>query len=233
MPPLALCYSAAAMILLAKPLARVLLASVAALTAVALAQQPKPDPNESPKMSDQERAQVVQLLKDTEKEFLDSVEKLTDEQWNFKPAPVNGRERWSIAECAEHIMLSESAIFGRAQAALASPVNPDWQTKTAGKTQLLLRILPDRSGKATAPEAIQPKSKLTRAEIIDRYKEARAKTLKFAETTDLDLKNHTAEHPFAIFGTLNAFNWLIYVPLHNGRHNQQIAEVKTYPGYPK
>ena len=189
-------------------------------------------PAASPKMTDAERAKAVQLLKDTRQEFLDYVEKLTDEQWSFKPAPVDGRERWSIAECAEHIMLSEALIFGRVEAALAAPVNPDWQTKTAKKTEILLRYLPDRSGKATAPEAIQPKSKLTRAEIMARYKELRAKTLKFAETTDLDLKSHTQDNPFPVFGTLNAYQWLIYVPLHNNRHDQQIAEVKTYPGYP-
>jgi len=188
---------------------------------------------QSPQMTDQERARARLLLMTSEREFLDDVEKLTDEQWSFKPAPVDGRERWSIAECAEHIMLAEAAIFGRVEAALAAPANPDWQTKTAKKTELLLKVLPDRSGKATAPEAITPKSKLTRAEIMSRYKELRAKTIKFAETTDAPLKEHTMDNPFPVFGTLNAYQWLIYVPLHNIRHNAQIQEVKTYPGYPK
>jgi hypothetical protein len=48
----------------------------------------------------------------------------------------------------------------------------------------------------------------------------------------LALKEHTADHPFAVFGTLNAYQWLIYIPLHNIRHNQQIAEVKASAGYP-
>jgi hypothetical protein len=184
-------------------------------------------------MTTEERTHVIQLLKDSEKEFLASTEKLTDEQWNFKSPPINGRERWSIAECAEHIMLSEAAIFGRVQAALASPVNPNWEAKTAKKTEFLERILPDRSGKATAPEAITPKSNVTRAEIMARYKELRAKTIKFAETTDANLKEHTADNPFPAIGTLNAYQWLIYVPLHNIRHNLQLNEVKTYEGYPK
>jgi len=186
-----------------------------------------------PRMTKEEREHVVKLLKDSEKEFLASTENLTDAQWNFKSPPINGRERWSIAECAEHIMLAEAAIFGRVQAALAAPVNPDWEAKTAKKTEFLERILPDRSGKATAPEAITPKSNVTRAEIMARYKELRAKTIKFAETTDLPLKEHTVDNPFPVIGTLNAYQWLIYVPLHNIRHNLQLNEVKTYEGYPK
>jgi hypothetical protein len=32
---------------------------------------------------------------------------------------------------------------------------------------------------------------------------------------------------------LNAYQWLIYLPLHTERHDKQIAEVKASPGYPK
>src|SRR5579871_4550184 len=75
----------------------------------------KPSPQASPKMTPEERAQAIKLLKDSEKQFLDLVENVTDAQWNYKHEPINGRDRWSIAECAEHIMLSEAAIFGRVE----------------------------------------------------------------------------------------------------------------------
>jgi hypothetical protein len=185
----------------------------------------------SPQMTDQERGRARLLLMSSQKEFLDDVEKLTDEQWNFKPAPVNGRERWSIAQVAEHIMLAEATIFGQVEAAMAKPAEPDWFNLTDKKTLVLLKALPDRSHQAEAPAVIQPKSNLTRAEIMTRYKELRAKTIKFADTTDAPLKEHITNNPF--FGPLNAYQWLIYVPLHNLRHNKQIEEVKTYPGYPK
>ena len=67
--------------------------------------------------------------------------------------------------------------------------------------------------------------------MLTRFKEARAKTLKFAQDTDIALKEHMLEHPFPIFGTLNAYDWLIYIPLHNIRHNQQIAAVKASSGF--
>jgi hypothetical protein len=48
----------------------------------------------------------------------------------------------------------------------------------------------------------------------------------------VELKQYTVEHPFPVFGTLNAYQWLIYVPLHTMRHDKQIAEVKATAGYP-
>jgi hypothetical protein len=35
------------------------------------------------------------------------------------------------------------------------------------------------------------------------------------------------------FGPLNGYPWLLYIPLHNLRHNLQIAEVKTAGDYPR
>ena len=69
--------------------------------------------------------------------------------------------------------------------------------------------------------------------MIAKYKEARGKTLKFAEETQLPLKSYTRDHPFPVFGTLNAYQWLVYIPLHNIRHNQQIAEVMANANCPK
>lgn len=180
------------------------------------------------KMTSEERAKVIKYLKDSQKEFLDAVEKVSDAQWNYKQSP----ERWSVGETAEHIALSEGLIFGASQRALESPANPDWEAKTKGKTEFLEKILVDRSRKAAAPEALVPSGK-SRAEIIKLFKDGRAKTLKFAEETQLPLKEHTVDHPFPVFNTLNAYQWLIYVPLHNLRHNLQILEVKASEGYPK
>jgi hypothetical protein len=185
-------------------------------------------PAADPALTTQERAQLVKLLKDSQQEFLQAVSKLSDEQWKWKPAP----ERWSVAECSEHIVLSEGALFGKAQEAIKNPPNPDWETKTKGKTEFLLQVMAPRLGKAQAPEEIQPQGKMTRSEIMATFAEVRARTLQFVEETQVPLKEHTAEHPFPIFNTLNAYQWLLYIPLHNMRHDKQIEEVKNTAGFP-
>jgi uncharacterized damage-inducible protein DinB len=181
-----------------------------------------------PHMTAEERSKVVALLKQSQEELLAAVEGLTDQQWNYKPGP----DRWSIGETAEHILLAEGMLFGSVKKALDSSPNPDWEAKTARKAAFIERVMTDRSRKAQAPEAIKPTG-MSRAQILERYKAVRAQTLKFAESTDLPIKEHTSEHPFPVFNTLNAYDWLLYIPLHNLRHNMQIAEVKASPGYPK
>lgn len=181
-----------------------------------------------PTMTPDERAHVIKLLEDSRAEFLSAVEKVSEVQWKWKAAP----DRWSVGETAEHILLAEALLFSKVTQALAAPVNPDWEKATAGKTAFLERVMVDRRNKASAPEAIRPQG-LSKDEVIRRYKEERGKTIQFAEGTQAALKEHTTEHPFKVFGTLNAYQWLIYIPLHNLRHDQQISEVQSTPGYPK
>jgi hypothetical protein len=182
-----------------------------------------------PALSAEERARVIKLLVDSHRELLEAVEKLTDAQWNYKASPL----RWSVGQVVEHIALSEGLLFSAVEQALAAKPNPDWEAKTTGKAEFIERVMPDRSRRAQAPEVIRPGGKLTRAEVMTRLKEGRAKTLKFIEQTRLPMKQHTLDHPFPVFGTLNAYQWLIYIPLHNIRHNKQVAEVIADPGFPK
>lgn len=182
------------------------------------------------KLTPDEKAKAIKALHDSQNELMGYIEKLSDEQWNFRPVPF----KWTVGETAEHIALSEGLLFGAVQQAIATPINPDWETKTANKEALLDNLLAGRKGKANAPEPIQPlKRKMSRAEIMTMLKDGRAKTLKFTEQTDVPLKAHTFDHPFPVFGTLNAYQWLLYIPAHNLRHNKQIAEIIGNPAFPK
>jgi hypothetical protein len=182
-----------------------------------------------PVLTQPERDHAIHLLRDSQTEFLNLTSGLSESQWTYKPAP----DRWSVGETAEHIVMAEALLFSKLEEAMANPPNPDWEAKTAGKTEFIEQVMPDRSHKAQAPEPIQPHGKWTEEETIARYKEVRARALKLISETDAPLKSHTSQHPASVFGTLNAYQWLIYIPLHNVRHNQQIAEVKNSPGFPK
>src|SRR5499427_184353 len=125
-----------------------------------------------------ERAHLIKLLQDSQKEYLSYVENVSEAQWNWKP----GQHRWSVGETAEHILLAEGRLFSAMELAVAAPPNPDWEKSTAGKAKLLERALLDRSHKAVSPESIRPQG-LSKAEVIRRFKEARAKTIKFVQDT--------------------------------------------------
>src|SRR5216684_1224789 len=125
---------------------------------------------EDPSFTPQERANVIQLLKDSRKETIDAVKDLTDEQWKWKPAP----DRWSVGEVAEHIVLAEASQFANVKKAIASPPDPAWEAKTKGKTETLVAVLAPRLGKAQAPEAIVPRGGMTLVEVKDRFAKQRA-----------------------------------------------------------
>ncbi len=179
-------------------------------------------------ISAEERMKVIGYLEESRKEFLAAIDGVTEEQWKWKPAP----ERWSVGETAEHIVLAEALLFGNVQKAITSAPNAAWEEKTKGKTEFIERVMAPRLGKATAPEPIVPSGKMTQAQVRETFLKQRAEIEKFAKATEVALKEHTAEHPFPVFGTLSAYQWLIYVPLHTERHDKQIAEVKTTAGYP-
>jgi hypothetical protein len=183
-------------------------------------------PAQDARMTATERAELVERLQKTETELLEMVTGVTDAQWAFKPAP----ERWSIGEVVEHIVLAEALMFDTAVQSLDRPENPAWDA-TLVKTETLRRALPNRSRRVDAPAAIRPKQALSRADLMARFAEQRKRALAYVRDADRPVKAHTAPNPF--FGDLNAHQWLLYIPLHNERHNQQIAEVKTSPGYPR
>lgn len=56
--------------------------------------------------ADKEKA--LQLLETRKKMVLDATKDLSPVQWNFKSAP----DRWSVAECMEHIAAAEDFIRG-------------------------------------------------------------------------------------------------------------------------
>jgi hypothetical protein len=178
------------------------------------------------KMTAAERAEIIELLQQSERELMQAIDGLNDQQWAYKPGP----DRWSVAEVMEHIVLADALLFETAVKSLDAAANVKWET-TLSKTDLIRRAIPDRSRKVDAPAAIRPKEAMSRAQLLARFKEQRSRVSAYVRDTDKPLKAHTSANPF--FGDLNAHQWLIYIPLHHLRHNQQILEVKASPGYPR
>jgi uncharacterized damage-inducible protein DinB len=175
-----------------------------------------------------ERDRAMSHLHATRKVFLDSIAGLSDVQWNFKPSP----ERWSVAECAEHIAVSEDSIFDLLKQVMKSPAAPDKQAAAKGKDELIQRAVPDRSVKAQAPEFLQPKRRWPDREVlIAHFKQSRDRNIAYIQTTDDDLRNHFMEHP--LLKTIDAYQIMLLISAHCERHTAQINEVKADPNFPK
>ena len=176
-----------------------------------------------------ERDFAMSHLHASRKMFLDSVADLTPEQWNFKAAP----DRWSIAECAEHITISEDVIFGLIQnKIMKSPATPEKRAEVKGKDDAVVKMVPDHSQKFTAPEMIQPKKRWPEPDaMIAHFKQTRDSHIDYVEKTQDDLRDHFEKHP--AMGLLDGYQWILLMSGHTERHTEQINEVKADPKYPK
>ncbi|MGA8762162.1 MAG: DinB family protein [Candidatus Sulfotelmatobacter sp.] len=177
----------------------------------------------------QEREAAIKQFQTTRDNFLKSIAGLSQKQWTFKSAP----DRWSVAEVAEHITISESTIFGLVQnQIMQSPAAPDKRDQVKGKDEIVLEKVPDRSHKVQAPEFLRPTGRWpTEADLTKAFEDSRATTIEYVRTTNDDLRDHFLDHP--VLGTLDGYQWLLLISAHSARHTAQIEEVKADPNFPK
>ncbi len=180
-------------------------------------------------ITSEERDAALKSLQATHDAFLASIAGLSEKQWRFKPAP----DRWSAAEVSEHIAVAESSIFGIVrQKFMAGPAMPEKRAAVKVTDEQVLKMVPDRTHKAQAPEFLRPTGRwANREEVTHAFEEARKATMDYVRTTQDDLRDHFGPHP--VFGLLDSYQWILFISAHSERHTKQIEEVKADPNFPK
>jgi hypothetical protein len=126
-------------------------------------------------LSQGERDFAMSNLHATRKMLLDSIAGLSEAQWRFKPAP----DRWSVAEVAEHIVLTEDRLFGFVKKVLDSPVVPHRKVDCAEDEEFFKRLV-DRTTKVKNPPPLTPTGKwATHEELANAFKERRDRTIEY------------------------------------------------------
>lgn len=168
-------------------------------------------------MAPQERNEIVHNLERSREEFLEAVAGLTDEQAKMKPGP----ERWSVLECVEHVAFVEERFLGW----LDQAEKLDARRMDREKELRLMAMIPDRSVRVKAPEAVIPTGQYTTLEdATARFKAMRARSIQFAEKPG-DLYCLASEHPR--WGPVNGVELLIIIAGHSRRHGEQIREIRA------
>jgi DinB superfamily len=174
--------------------------------------------------ADKEKALAV--LETSKKGVLDATRGLSEAQWNFKAAP----DKWSVAECAEHIAAAEDFIRGIVvENVMKAPAAPD---RDIAKIDAgILAMVPDRTNKIQAPDPLQPTNRSGSPEgSLKHFVESRATTEEFLRKTP-DLRGHAAENPMG--GKWDAYEFILLIAAHSERHTKQIDEVKANENFPK
>ena len=173
-----------------------------------------------------EKDRAVQYLDKTKQGVLDATKGLSEAQWNFKAGP----DRWSIAQCVEHIAAAEDYIRGLVvEKVMAAPAVPGRDLKKTDDS--VIAMIPDRSQKAQAPEPLVPTNRYGSPEAsLKHFEASRATTVEFLRTTP-GLRDHAMDSPM---GTkLDGYQFVLLIAAHSERHTKQILEVKADPNYPK
>ncbi len=172
-------------------------------------------------LTPEERSAAVDELEASRRRLLVSLENLSEEEWGRRPSP----DRWSIAECAEHITAAELPLARFfATAALLHPSEEE-RREIRGKDDFVRCFLRDRSQRGEAPERIRPKGRFTtREETIRTFEERRAANISYVRETSEPLRERFAPHPFA--GVLDGSQWVLTLAAHTDRHAAQIEEIR-------
>ena len=158
-----------------------------------------------------DKDKALAYLESTKKGVLDESKGLSGAQWNFKAAP----DKWSVAECVEHIAAAEDFIRGMAvDKAMKAPAAPD---RDIAKIDAgIMAMIPDRSQKAQAPDQLKPTNRFGSPEgSLKHFAESRTATENFLKDTP-DLRAHAADR-----------NWTPTSGYCSSRHTASVTPSKS------
>ena len=146
-----------------------------------------------------EREFASNLFSTSANDLQAAVKGLSTSQLNFKGSP----ESWSIAECTEHIALSEINFDGMIQGVLQTDADPSKRTDVKMTDEQVINMLEDRTNKVKTQKPFEPTGKFGSQEAtLTAFLDKRNEHIKFVESTDADLRNRYQQLPF---GTIDAY----------------------------
>ncbi len=159
--------------------------------------------------------------------------RLTPSQLNWKPSA----ERWSVAQCFEHLMTTNKGYLPEIERVLAGHKTTLWQRMPLvpgmfGK--LLIKSLdPASTRKLKAPKNFQPAQSNISASIIDDFVAQQSQVVeKIKATEDLDLEKIVITSPVAAVVTYSLMDAYRIIVVHEERHFQQAERVMAESAFP-
>jgi hypothetical protein len=178
-------------------------------------------------LTEKERAYLLDYFKTTKDRLLNNVKGLSEDQLNFKPDP----ERWSVAECIEHITVTENTNMDRIMEVLKTDADPSDRSKITVTDEVVLKRYTDRSSKRKTGETLIPTNRFGSYEAtLKAFVEKRNSNIDFISKTQDDLRNRITTFSY---GTVDLYQCLLALVAHSERHIVQLEEVIADPKFPK
>jgi len=159
--------------------------------------------------------------------------RLTPAQLNWKPSA----ERWSVAQCFDHLLTSTNGYFPIIDGVLAGKKRTFWQSMPVlpgfmGK--LLIKSLdPVKGRNLKAPKRFQPAQSDITSTVIDDFAAQQATIAeKMKATEHLDLERIIISSPVTSVVTYSLMDAYRVIVVHAHRHFQQAQRVTAESGFP-
>jgi hypothetical protein len=176
---------------------------------------------------------VINAANDVASEAKTNFGHLTPSQLNWKPSP----ERWSVAQCFEHLLTSNKGYLPIIDNVLAGYKRTPWQRMPVlpglmGK--LLIKSMdPASTRKVRAPKRFQPAQSDISGSVINDFVDQQNQIVdKMKATEHLDLEKIVITSPVAgavIYSLMDAYRLIV---VHEQRHFQQAKRVTEETGFP-
>jgi DinB superfamily len=178
-------------------------------------------------MTPAERDKLLKSLEESHERLLLMAKNLSREQLHYRPAP----DRWTVAECLEHISMVEARVLGAIQKTLEAGPDPSKRSALEGKDDSIIPGAVARITRFKAPEPLVPTGRCPDDQLLKEFEGTRQQTRAFAVSTTADLRHHFYKHP--ALGDLDLYQWMLLIAGHCDRHRVQSEEVMASPDFPR
>jgi DinB superfamily len=161
---------------------------------------------------------------------------LTETQLNWKPSA----DRWSIAQCLDHLTVATNEFEKYFQAALTQarqkwPVrNPPGYKPSMVGGWLAKQVSPEAPRKVTAPKIFRPADSSNIPGALEKFVNQQTRFLDFVrESTGIDYNKTRLRSPVTPLIRYSLADAFVITVLHGQRHLAQARRVREMPEFPK
>jgi len=175
--------------------------------------------SEGGSMVDSDRQEILSRLQAGSDALKNGLSGLDESAAMRKPTPEN----WSVVECVEHMIASETLLLCR----LREATPQDQSHEDRAREEKLQGLALNRMRRIEAPEPVLPAGKYGSLEqAMEGFDSVRRETMRFVEEFGGDFRSWLTIHPM-ITRPLNCYEMLLLIALHPMRHSIQIAEIRA------
>jgi uncharacterized damage-inducible protein DinB len=178
-------------------------------------------------VTETERTYALDLLQESRQRLHQLLATVSPTQEIYKPSP----DRWSIAECAEHIVLVETGLANVLQTGISTTGDPARRNEIKVSDVDVLKAVRSRKIPITAPGFAVPTGRFgTSAAALQAFDALRDTVIHFLQTEPGNLRTHYFVH--RQLGTLDLYQTALLMAAHVFRHCKQIDDLKADGGFP-